>query len=39
MNQVTFHTAITDTTPGIITELLTLTGGDPASADTGPALA
>ena len=37
MNQVTFHAAITDTTPGIITELLTLTGGDPTSADTGPA--
>jgi hypothetical protein len=37
MNQVTFHAAISDTTPGIITELLTLTGGDPTSAETGPA--
>ena len=38
MNQVTFHATITDTTPGIITELLTRTGGDPTSAETGPAL-
>ena len=36
MNQVTFHGAITDTTPGTITELLTRTGGD-RSAETGPA--
>ncbi len=35
MNKVTFHAAITDTTTG--TDLLTLTGGDPASAETGPA--
>jgi hypothetical protein len=39
MNQVTFHATITDTTPGLVTELLTLTGGDPTSAETGPALA
>jgi len=39
MNQVTFFAVITDTTPGIITELLTLTGGDPTSAETRPALA
>ena len=38
MNQVTFFAAITDTTPGIVTELLSLTGGDPTSAVTGPAL-
>ena len=37
MNQVTFHAALTDTTPGTITELLALTGGDPTSAETGPA--
>ena len=37
MNQVTFHAAITDTTPGTVTELLTLTGGDPTSTETGPA--
>ena len=37
MNQVTFHAAITGTTPGIVTELLTRTGGDPTSATTGPA--
>jgi hypothetical protein len=37
MNQVTFYAAITDTTPGTVTELLALTGGDPASAETGPA--
>ncbi len=36
MNQVTFHAAITDTTPSIITELLTRTGGDPTSAETRP---
>jgi hypothetical protein len=36
MNQVTFFAAITDTTPGIITDLLTRTGGDPTSAMTGP---
>ncbi len=38
MNQATFHAAITGTTPGIVTELLTRTGGDPTSAETGPAL-
>jgi hypothetical protein len=38
MNQVTFFAAITDTTPGLVTELLTRTGGDPTSATTGPAL-
>ena len=37
MNQVTFFAAITDTMPGIITELLNRTGGDPTSATTGPA--
>jgi hypothetical protein len=36
MNQVTFHAAITDTTPGTITDLLTRTGGDPATAETSP---
>jgi hypothetical protein len=38
MNQATFHAAITDTTPGIITDLTTRTAGDPASAVTGPGL-
>ena len=37
MNQVTFFAAITGTMPGIITELLNRTGGDPTSATTGPA--
>ena len=36
MNQATFHTAITGTTPGIITELLTRTAGDPTSAQACP---
>ena len=36
MNQATFF-AITDTTPAIITELLTRAGNDPASTATSPA--
>ena len=38
MNQATFHAVITDTTPGIVTDLLTRAGNDPASAVTGPVL-
>ena len=37
MRQATFHATITDTTPGIVTALLARAGGDPASAETGPA--
>ncbi len=36
MNQVTFFAAITDTTPGLVTELLTLTGGDPKAPRPAP---
>ena len=38
MNQATFFATITDTTPGLVTELLTRAGDDPASAVTGPVL-
>lgn len=38
MNQTTFFATITETTPGIITDLLTRASDDPTSAITGPGL-
>ena len=38
MNQATFFATITDTTPGLVTDLLTRAGNDPASDLTGPVL-